>query len=149
MTGVCAAPAWNAGFDTNPFADRMSLARNRKFKNPCWVRSAIFGKLEKSWSEETAVPMSSAAKPDHFVAQNTKSCSFDMALTLPAFTSSLLPSRPWPYTPERAGCTGSVPLAVAARGMLQMNDAVKVPLRVGRPLGPLLNTEPGAPVPVR
>ena len=60
------------------------------------MRSAIFGKFERSWSTDTALPMSSSEMPAHLVAQKTKSCSFAIVRTLPAFTSSLLPSSPCP-----------------------------------------------------
>ena len=41
-------------------------------------------------------PMSSSESPIHFVAQNTKLCSFAMSRTFPARTSRSLPSNPCP-----------------------------------------------------
>ena len=63
--------------------------------------------------------VSSSEKPVQSVAQNTKLCSLAMSRTLPASTSSWLPSRPWPYSEIRAGTAGAAPPVVAAYGMMQ------------------------------
>ncbi len=55
--------------------------------------------------------------------------------------------------PPRAGVTGSLPSAVAERGMLQMKPASKLPFRIGSASGPApgayMNSLPGLPSPVR
>ena len=60
------------------------------------MRSATVLKCEKSLIAATTLPTSSAAKPDQAVAQKTKLCSLAIARTLPALTSSALPSSPCP-----------------------------------------------------
>ena len=95
------------------------------------MRSATVLKPEKSPSTDTMWVTSSLEKPAHGVAQNTKLCSFDIALTLPASISSASPRRPCPYSAGRA--FGGVAGSSADRGMLQKNFAVVVPIRRGRP----------------
>ena len=87
---------WNAGFDDNPFEWIIARPRNSMFRKPCCIRSAIVLKPEKSLSTEMMWGTSSSEKPAHAVAQNTKLCSFDIDLTLPASISVASPRRPCP-----------------------------------------------------
>jgi hypothetical protein len=67
-----------------------------KFTNPCWARSASVGKRERSWSSVSTFGTSGVDMPIQSVAQNTKPCSFAIALTLSPVTSPPVPRRPWP-----------------------------------------------------
>ena len=96
------------------------------------MRSATVLKPEKSPSTEMMCGTSSLAKPAQAVAQNTKLCSFDIAFTLPALTSSALAEQAVAVQ-RRAAPSAATAGSSAERGMLQKNFAVVVPMRRGRP----------------
>ena len=62
--------------------------------------------------------------PDQSVAQNTKLCSFAIALMLPPVISLALPSSPWPYSDGRAGVTCGP--SAATRGIRHVKFAAIV-----------------------
>ena len=58
-----------ASLAANPCGFFIKRPRNRFARNPCWIRSGIDGKLERSCSAVTALGTSSSAMPTQLVAQ--------------------------------------------------------------------------------
>ena len=128
---------WKAGCEPRPCGWIMSRPRNRKSRNPCWVRSGSAGKRDRSPRIEATVGRSSRAKPVQSVAQMT---ALEAWASRPrSLTASAEPSRPWPKMSGRAGRR-----ALAARGTRQMSRASRVlpSRRTGRPRRSSAKREP-------